>query len=72
MLADVERMSRFKPLDDFERRFETMTVDELKKWKEYWMRHAQALAPKIRKQAMKRVYDIERAIKRRSGGQTEP
>jgi len=59
-------MSRFQALQDFERRFETMGVDELKQWKEYWTRHAQQLAPKVRKQAMKRVYDIERAIERRT------
>jgi len=59
-------MSRFQKLDDFERRFDTMAVDELKQWKDYWTRHAQQLAPKVRKQAMKRVYDIERAIENRT------
>jgi hypothetical protein len=59
-------MSRFQKLDDFERRFDTMAVDELKQWKDYWTRHAQQLAPKVRKQAMKRVYDIERAIEMRT------
>jgi hypothetical protein len=59
-------MSRFQKLDDFEKRFDKMGVDELKRWKDYWSRHAQQLAPKVRKQAMKRVYDIERAIERRS------
>jgi hypothetical protein len=50
-------MSRFKTLEDFERRFEAMNVDELSKWKKYWTRHAQA---------MKRVYDIDKAIERKS------
>ncbi len=59
-------MSRFRTLADFERRFETMSIDELKRWKDYWTRHAQGLAPKVRKQAMKRVYDIEKAIETRA------
>jgi len=59
-------MSRFQTLNDFERRFETMGVEELKQWKTYWTQHAQGLAPKVRKQAMKRVYDIEKAIEQRS------
>jgi hypothetical protein len=59
-------MSRFQALEDFERRFNTMRVAELKRWKKYWTQHAQQLAPKVRKQAMKRVYDIERAIERRT------
>jgi hypothetical protein len=42
-------MSRFQKLKDFERRFETMSVDELKQWKIYWTQHAQGLAPKVRK-----------------------
>jgi hypothetical protein len=64
-------MSRFQKLDDFERRFDTMAVDELKQWKDYWTRHAQQLAPKVRKQAMKRVYDIEMAIEKRTQGDTK-
>jgi hypothetical protein len=32
----------------------------------YWTQHAQGLAPKVRKQAMKRVYEIEKAIEQRS------
>ena len=64
-------MSRFAKLQDFERRFDTMSVDELKRWQTYWTQHAQGLAPKIRKQAMKRVYDIDKAIERRSGGQSD-
>jgi len=62
----IKFMSRFKTLNDFERRFDTMSVEELKIWRSYWTRHAQGLAPKIRKQAMKRVYDIEKAIEQRS------
>lgn len=58
-------MSRFQALKDFERRFDTMDVDELRQWKKYWTQHAQQLGPKVRKQAMKRVYDIEKAIVRR-------
>jgi hypothetical protein len=66
MLGGIAHMSRFQKLDDFERRFDTMAVDELKQWKDYWTRHAQQLAPKVRKQVMKRVYDIERAIDKRT------
>jgi histidinol dehydrogenase len=58
-------MSRFQALEDFELRFDTMDVDELRKWKKYWTQHAQQLAPKVRKQAMKRVHDIDKAIERR-------
>jgi hypothetical protein len=58
-------MSRFQALDEFERRFEAMGVDELRQWRGYWTRHADQLAPKVRKQAMKRVHEIEKAIERR-------
>jgi len=60
-------MARFSQLKDFEQRFDSMGVKELKRWKSYWTDHAQGLAPKIRKQAMKRVYEIEKAIERKSG-----
>ena len=64
--GSITGMSRFQALDDYERRFETMRVDELRQWKNYWTRHADQLAPKVRKQAMKRVREIERAIEKRS------
>jgi len=60
-------MGYFFKLRDFEKRFDTMGVDELKRWRVYWTQHAQGLAPKVRKQALKRVYEIEKAIERRSG-----
>jgi hypothetical protein len=63
-------MSRLRKLDDFERRFDTMTVEELKQWKDYWTWHAQQLAPKVRKQALKRVHDIEKAIEKRARDRT--
>jgi hypothetical protein len=59
-------MSRFQALEDFERHFDTMDVEELRRWKKYWTYHAQQLAPKIRKQAMKRVYEIEKAIEHKT------
>ena len=59
-------MAYFFKLRDFEKRFDSMTVVELKQWKIYWTEHAQRLAPKIQKQAMKRVYKIERAISLKS------
>ena len=43
-----------------------MSVDDLKQWKTYWTKHAQSLAPKVRKLAMRRVYAIENAIQMRS------
>ena len=46
---------------------DTMDVAELERWKSYWTRHAQQLAPKVRKLAMKRVYDIEKAIELKGG-----
>jgi hypothetical protein len=58
-------MGRFQKLNDFEKRFNTMSVEELKRWKAYWTWHAQGLAPKVRRQAMKRVYDIDKAIEQR-------
>ena len=61
-----EGMAYFRKLRDFESRFDTMSVDELKQWKIYWTQHAQGLAPKVRKLAMKRVYEIENAIQTRS------
>jgi hypothetical protein len=65
-------MGDFHELDEFERGFDSMDVSELKRWKWYWTRHAQLLGPKPRKQAMKRVYDIEKAIQQRGGGESEP
>ncbi len=59
-------MAHFRQLRDFESRFDMMSVDELKQWKTYWAQHAQGLAPKVRKLAMKRVYAIENAIQLRS------
>ena len=59
-------MAHFNKLRDFERRFDTMSVAELKNWKTYWTEHAQTLAPKIRALAMKMVHKIERAIELRS------
>jgi hypothetical protein len=64
-------MAYFYKLRDFERRFDTMSVDELERWEIYWSQHAQGLAPKVRKQAMKRVYDIEKAIARRLGDKSD-
>jgi hypothetical protein len=65
-LGDFKHMAYFYKLRDFEKRFDTMGVEELKQWKTYWTQHAQGLAPKVRKQAMKRVYDIEKAIELKS------
>jgi len=59
-------MRTFSKLRDFEKSFDTMGVDELKRWQVYWTQHAQALAPKVRKIAMKRVHKVERAIELRS------
>lgn len=65
-------MRQFRELIDFERRFDEMEVAELEHWKDYWTRHAQGLAPKIRRQAMKRVYTIEKAIERKGGSAPVP
>ena len=62
-------MSTFRQLKEFERNFATMTVAELERWKGYWTSHAEQLAPKARKQAMKRVYEIEKAIEQRGGNE---
>ncbi len=59
-------MAYFKKLRDFESRFDTMSVDDLSQWKAYWTQHAQGLAPKVKKLAMKRVFEIENAIQARS------
>jgi hypothetical protein len=56
-------MGRFKELEEFEQKFETMTLDELRTWKKYWTEHARHLAPKVRKLAMKRVLQIDKKIK---------
>jgi hypothetical protein len=58
-------MGTFHELEEFERNFDTMGVAELERWKWYWTRHAQQLAPKIRRQAMRRVHAIEKEIERR-------
>ena len=62
----LKPLAYFNQLRDFERRFDTMSVEELEKWKIFWTQHAQGLAPKIRKLAMKRVHKIENAIQSRS------
>jgi len=59
-------MAYFTKLRDFEKRFDTMSVAELKRWKIYWTEHAQQLQPKIQKLAMKRVHKIERSIEIKS------
>ena len=55
-------MSRFKTLKDFEQNFEHLTLDELREWEKYWTQHAQFLQPNIKKEAMKRVHMIQKAI----------
>jgi hypothetical protein len=63
----------FSELRDFERRFDTMSVEELKRWQVYWTQYAQGfLAPKVRKLAMKRVHKIKKANERRSGNARVP
>jgi hypothetical protein len=64
-------MSSFSELRDFEKRFPNMDIPELKKWATYWTHHAEGLAPKVRKQAMKRVYEIEKVILRKSSESEE-
>jgi hypothetical protein len=66
-------MSSFSQLRDFEKRFPNMDMPELKKWATCWTHHAEGLAPKVRKQAMKRVYEIEKVILQKSSesGETE-
>lgn len=62
-------MAYFVKLRDFEKRFDTMSVDELKRWEIYWTQYVQSMAPKGRKLAMKRVYKVQRAIEVRSRGE---
>jgi hypothetical protein len=58
-------MTRFKELQEFESRFDSMTVIELRRWKKSWTEHAEHLAPKVRKEAMKRVHKIDKKIAER-------
>lgn len=58
-------MSRFKQLEDFERRFDSMGAAELASWRDYWVAHSQHLALKVRKEAMRRVHRIDKAIQDR-------
>jgi hypothetical protein len=58
-------MGKFHELEEFESTFDTMGVGLLECWKGYWTRHAQQLSPKARKQSLKRVRDIEKAIERK-------
>jgi hypothetical protein len=63
-------MGYFYKLRDFEKRFDTMGVEELKRWQVYWTQFAQGfLTPKVRKLAMKRVHEIKKAIERSSGNE---
>ena len=57
-------MDKFKQLEEFERNFEKMGIEELRRWQSYWTQHAQFLAPKVRKEAMRRVHEIEKTITR--------
>jgi|GEM_PF-7084998 len=43
-----------------------MDLGELKRWKKYWIQHAEGLSSKVKKLAMKRVHEIEKAIQQRS------
>jgi hypothetical protein len=58
-------MGKFKQLDDFEKRFNSMDAAELVRWRAYWVAHAQNLAPKVRKEAMRRIHRIDKAIQAR-------
>lgn len=58
-------MAKFKQLEEFERRFEIMGVEELRRWQSYWTQHAEHLSPRVRKEAMRRVHKIEKAIARK-------
>jgi hypothetical protein len=58
-------MGKFKQLEDFEERFDSMGAAELARWRAYWVAHAQNLAPKVRKEAMRRVHRIDKAIHER-------
>jgi hypothetical protein len=60
-------MGKFHELEEFERTFDSMSVGLLEWWKWYWTRHAHQLAPKDRKQSLKRVRDIEKAIEQKIG-----
>jgi hypothetical protein len=64
-------MTRFSKLEEFENRFESMDIRELRRWKDYWTKHAEQLQPKVRKEAMKRVHKIEKAIHQRLSEQTD-
>ena len=55
-------MSKFKELEEFERRFDLMDVSELRQWKTYWTQHSQQLAPKIRKEAIFSVRVISKNL----------
>jgi hypothetical protein len=55
-------MGKFRELEEFEARFEAMDASELARWKVYWTQHAQNLAPKVRKEAMRRVHRIDKAL----------
>jgi hypothetical protein len=59
-------MEKFRELEDFEKRFEAMSVAELRQWKSYWTKHAEHLQPKVQKPAMKRVHKIDKTISRRT------
>jgi hypothetical protein len=63
-------MGQFKELEEFERRFEQMGIEELLRWRAYWTRHAAQLAPKVGRRAMKRVHKIDKAISRREAEQS--
>jgi hypothetical protein len=64
-------MGKFRENEEFKTRFESMDVEELRRWKVYWTQHARHLQPNIRKEAMKRVVEIDRAIHQRLSDQED-
>ena len=59
-------MSRaWKPVQDLEKRLHEMSLEELKVAEQRFTLHASLLAPKVQKQAMKRVHQIQREIEKR-------
>ena len=64
-------MGTFRQLEDFEKRFKVMGVPELLQWKDYWTQHAQNSAPRVRKEAMRRVHRIDKAVQQRLAEQSD-
>jgi hypothetical protein len=55
-------MGRFRELEEFKRNFESLPAADLTRWRVYWLQHAQHLAPSVKKEALRRIHQIDKRL----------